>query len=54
MSNTIQIISLTINAIELLVVMTQLCVEWGRGARDAGHAPLAYNNSLASGQLRHA
>lgn len=33
MSNAIQIISLAINAIDLLVVVVQLCLTWARGAQ---------------------
>lgn len=33
MSNTIEIITLIINAIDLLIVIMQVCLPWARGAR---------------------
>ena len=33
MSNTIEIITLIINAIDLLIVIMQVCLSWARGAR---------------------
>lgn len=33
MSNTIAIITLVINAIDLLIVIMQVCLPWARGAR---------------------
>lgn len=33
MSNTIDIITLVINAIDLLIVIMQVCLPWARGAR---------------------
>jgi hypothetical protein len=33
MSNTIEIITLVINAIDLLIVIMQVCLTWARGAR---------------------
>jgi hypothetical protein len=33
MSNTIEIITLIINAIDLVIVIMQVCLSWARGAR---------------------
>jgi hypothetical protein len=33
MSNTIEIITLVINAIDLLIVIMQVCLTWARGPR---------------------